>query len=213
MNIILLGAPGSGKGTQAEKLAERFNLYHLQTGALARELAEKDPRIKEMYSAGKLLPAEEMTMHVINFLTREKEDLTNILFEGFPRFISQYDALENFLKNKGDDIDAALALDISEEEAIKRISGRRICDKCGEVYNLETNPPKGTFCDKCGGELIHREDDKEDAIKVRFQYYYKNTEELINYLDSKGKLIRINAERPINKIFTDIVNKLENIHV
>jgi adenylate kinase len=214
MNIVLLGSPASGKGTQADLLCREFNLYHLATGDLTRNLAETDPEIKRMYDAGELIPQELITMHVINFLGKNKADLKDILFEGFPRFISQYEALDSFLKNKGDDIDAIISLDVSEEEAVKRISSRWICDKCGEPYNLITKKPKTSgVCDKCGGELIQRKDDSPESVKVRFQYYKDNTKELIDYLDGKGKLIRVNGERPIDEISKDlkgIVTKIKN---
>lgn len=212
MNIILLGPPGSGKGTQAEILAEKLDLYYFQTGRLSRELAKEDKRIKEIVDSGKLIPEEEMTMYVIDFLKEKKPDLEDILFEGFPRFISQYEALENFLRKKGDDIDAVISLDVSKDVAIKRISSRRICEKCGEVYNLITNPPPKDGKCKCGGKLIQRQDDKPESVKTRFEYYEADTKELIDYLDSKGKLIRINGEREIDEIAKDILKEIRKIN-
>jgi len=210
MNIVLLGAPGSGKGTQAERIAADFNLYHLQTGAIARSLAEEDERIRKLVDSGQLIPAEEMTMHVIDFLSHRENGLSDILFEGFPRFVSQYEALANFLEDKGDDIDIVFTLDISQEEAVKRISSRRICSKCGEVYNLVTNPPSVEDVCKCGGKLIQRKDDNPDSIKVRFQAYRDNTKELVDYLDQKGKLTRIDGERSIDEIYQDIKQRIED---
>ncbi len=212
MNIVLLGSPASGKGTQANLLCEKFGLYHLSTGDVTRKLAEDNARIKEIMNSGKLVPAEEMTMHVINFLTNQKPDLKYILFEGFPRFITQYEALSNFLTSKGDDIDLVISLDVSEEEAIKRISSRRVCSKCGENFNTVTNPPTVEgVCDICGGSLIQREDDNEESVKVRFQYYKDNTKELIDFLDGKGKLVRVNGERPIDEIQKDLVEIVEKL--
>jgi adenylate kinase len=208
MNIIILGPPGSGKGTQAELIAKEFNLYYFQTGKLSRELSKKNKRIREIVNSGKLIPEQEMTMYVIDYLSKNKSEMQNILFEGFPRFISQYKALEEFLKNKGDDVDAVVSLDISEEEAIKRISSRRICKECGEIYNLITNPPEKTTC-KCGGKLFQRKDDKSKSIKVRFEYYRNNTEKLVNYVEEKGNLIRVDGERPIDVIFNDIIARLK----
>lgn len=211
MNIILLGAPASGKGTQADLLTREFGLYHLQTGQIARDLAKKDERIKQIIESGKLIPEEEMTMHVIDHLSNKKNNMKDILFEGFPRFISQYEALKNYLETKGDDIDKVFTLDISEDEAIKRISSRRICEKCGEVYNLVTNPPSGDKC-KCGGKLIQRADDKKEAIKVRFRYYEQNTKKLIDYLDQKGQVEHVDAERSIEEIFADIKKRIKAIY-
>lgn len=212
MNIVLLGAPASGKGTQAKLLAKKFDLYLLQTGDLSRKLAQTDFEVKKAYDAGKLIPPELITMHVINFLSKEKPNLKNILFEGYPRFISQYEALESFLKNKGDDIDAIISLDISRGEAIKRISSRRMCKKCGENFNLVTKPStKAGLCDKCGGELFQRTDDNEKSVKVRFEYYKNNTKELIDYLDSRGKLTRIDGARAINDIQKDLVEIIEKV--
>lgn len=209
MNIVILGSPASGKGTQADLLCQKFGLYHLSTGEIAREISKKDVRIKEIIDSGKLIPQEEMTMYVINFLTKEKKNLKNILFEGFPRFISQYDALEGFLKTNGDDIDIVFSLDVSQEEAVRRISARRTCQKCGKVYNLITNPSQKPETCECGGKLILREDDGPESVRVRFEYYRENTKELIDYLDKKGKLIRVNGERPINEIQEDLVRIVE----
>lgn len=209
MNIVLLGAPGSGKGTQAELLSRRLGFYYFQSGKLSRMLAKKNPRIREYVNSGRLIPEQEMTMYVIDYLSKKKTKMDNILLEGFPRFISQYQALEKFFETKGFDISLVISLDISEKEAIKRISSRRICEKCGEVYNLITNPPPKPGRCKCGEKLILRDDDKPSSVRIRFDYYRKNTKKLIDYLDKKGNLIRIDAERPIEVIYKDIKEKLK----
>lgn len=212
MNIVLLGSPASGKGTQANLLCNKFNLYHFSTGDISRKLAETDERIREIVDSGKLIPSEEMTMHVINFLSNEKPDLKDILFEGFPRFISQFEALSNFLISKGDDIDLVISLEVSETEAVKRISSRRVCESCGENFNLITKPPKlEEKCDKCNSNLIQRKDDKEDFVKVRFEYYKNNTKELIDYVDNLGKLTKVDGERPIDEIQKDLVEIIEKV--
>ncbi len=206
MNIVLLGSPASGKGTQAEILCHKFGLYHLSTGQIARDLAKKNERIREIVDSGKLIPEEEMTMYVLDFLAHQKSDLKNILFEGFPRFISQYEALEEFLKSKGDGIELVISLEVPVEEAIKRISSRWICEECGETYNLITNPPKKAgICDKCGGRLVQRDDDKPEAVKTRFEYYQNNTKGLIDFLDKEGKLTRVDGARPIDVIASDLI--------
>jgi adenylate kinase len=211
MNIVILGSPASGKGTQAQLLSKEYGLYHLQTGDIARDLAKKDERIKQIVDSGKLVPEDEMTMYVIDVLNKDKSDMKNIIFEGFPRFVGQHEALENFLKNKGDDIDAVISLDIDKDEAIKRISARRICNKCGEVYNLITNPPGEEGKCRCGGDLIQREDDKPEAINMRFEYYKNNTKELIDYLERKKKLIKVDGSKPIEVVFENIKAVLDKI--
>jgi len=208
MNIILLGAPGSGKGTQASMLSNKLGLYYFQTGKLSRDLAKKDKRLREIINSGKLIPEQEMTMYVIDNLSKNRSKMNNILFEGFPRFISQYKALAEFLRSKGDDIDAVISLDISEKEAVRRISSRRICEKCGEVYNLITNPPSKGGC-KCGGKLIQRKDDNPDSVKVRFRYYKEDTKKLIDYLEKQSNVIKVDGERSIKVIYEDILRKLE----
>ncbi len=211
MNIVLLGSPGSGKGTQAQMIAKKYNLFYLQTGAVARELAKTSTRIKEIVESGKLIPEEEMTMHVLDFLKTNSGNLTNILFEGFPRFVLQYEALSNFLQEKGDDIDLVLSLDLTEEEAIKRVTSRRICSVCGEVYNLITNPPVSEATCVCGGKLIQREDDNPESISVRFKDYTENTKVLIDYLDKKGLLTRVDGNRPIEVIFREITSIIDKV--
>lgn len=212
MNVILLGAPASGKGTQAVLLSKKLGLYYFRAGELARSLREKSERLKKIIDSGELVPEDEMSMYVIDFLARERPSTKNILFEGFPRFISQYEALSKFLLTKGDNIDAIIALEMREQDAIDRISGRRVCAKCGENYNLSTNLPKNVgICDKCGGELFQREDDKPAAIKVRFDFYHKNTKELIEYLAKKKALIKVNAAQPIEEVFKETVKKLHDL--
>lgn len=212
MNIVLIGSPASGKGTQAELLSQKFGLYHLSTGDVARRLIKTDKRLEKIYTSGQLIPEGEMTMHVINFISIEKPDLKDILFEGFPRFISQYEALSNFLKAKGDDIDIVLSLDVTQEEAVKRIASRRICNKCGENYNLFSKPPLKTgICDKCGGNLIQRSDDNEESVKVRFDFYRDNTKALIDYLDKNNKLTRVNGERSVEEIQNELIEIVEKL--
>ncbi|MCK4588452.1 nucleoside monophosphate kinase [Candidatus Woesebacteria bacterium] len=208
MNLIILGPPGSGKGTQAKMLAEKLSLYHFQTGEFSRNLAKRDPRIKKIVDSGKLIPEQEMTSYVSKYLEEKVPDAEGILFEGYPRFITQHEYLKGWMQSKGRKINAVILLDISEKEAIRRLSARRICEQCGDVYNLITNPPPGDKC-RCGGKLIQREDDGPKSIIVRFKYYKDNTKKLIDYVEKKGNLIRVDGERPIKVIFEDIMARLK----
>ncbi len=208
MNLVILGAPGSGKGTQAEMLSKKLNLFYLQTGELSREWATKDKRIKEIIESGKLIPEEEMTEYVMDYLENKVPEGKNILFEGFPRFISQFEEYEKWLSSKGSKIDAIISLDMTEEAAIKRLSSRRICDKCKKVYNLVTNPPVNPNTCDCGGNLVQRSDDNPESIKVRFGYYRDNTKKLMDFLAEQGKLIRVDADRPIMEIYEDILKRI-----
>lgn len=207
MNIVLLGAPGSGKGTQAEFISKEFGLRYFQAGKLARELAEKDPRIARIINSGKLIPEGLMTSYVGRYLEEHYSDGENILFEGYPRFVTQFQELVSWLSARGKKVDMVISLDVSEKVAVERISSRRICGKCGEVYNLITNAPPSGSC-RCGGELVQREDDQPEAIKVRFEYYRKNTAQLIKYAEDEGILFRVNGELEIDEIKNELSAKI-----
>ena len=208
MNIILLGLPGSGNGTQAELLVGKFNLFYLEAGRLSRKWARIDPEIRKIVDGGRLIPEEKMTKFVQNSLEKRAPDGKNILFEGYPRSKIQYKFVEKWLNGKDEKIDAVIFLDISQKEAIKRLASRRTCEECGEVYNLVTNPPKKNKC-KCGGGLVQRKDDASQAIKTRFLVYKENTKEVVDYAKDKGTLINIDADRSIDLIHKDIVSKLQ----
>ncbi len=208
MNLIILGPQGSGKGTQAKLIAKRLNLFCFESGDFLRDLAETDSRIDEIINKkGILLPDQEIFSYVSKYLEKNDSDLKNFILDGYPRSVKQYQYLKNWLQERGSVIDKAVFLDISEEESLKRLSARRICENCGKLYNLITNlPPKGVC--ECGGKLIQREDDKPAAIKKRLALYKKQTMPMINQLREEKILIEINGERPIKTIFQDILQKL-----
>lgn len=209
MNILILGPQGSGKGTQAKLLADRFNLFYFESGGFLRRLAREDSKIDEKINKkGELLPDKEMFLLVSSFLKGNAPDLKNLLLDGFPRSVKQYHLFNRWLAKRGAKIDKAILLEISEKESIRRLSARRICKKCGTVYNLITNPPPAKGC-KCGGELIQRPDDRPEAIKKRLAAYKKITLPLVDLLEKEGILERVNGERPIKDIFRDIVSRLE----
>lgn len=208
MNIIILGPQGSGKGTQAEMLRDRLGSYYFEAGKLLRQKAQTDKRLEEIVNKeGKFVPDEEMISYAEEDLRENAQDLNNLILEGFPRTIFQYRTIKNWFNGHGFGIDKAIVFEISDEEAVKRLSARRTCEKCGKVYNLVTNPPKGNLCD-CGGKLYQREDDKPEAIKRRLSIYKRFTQPLVKLLDREGILIKINGERPIEVIFNEVCEKL-----
>jgi adenylate kinase len=209
MNIIIFGPQGSGKGTQAELLADRLNLFYFESGKFLRDLAKTDKEIDTIINEkGELLPDEEMFEYTSKYLEKNDPDLSDIIFDGYPRSIKQYQLLKNWLRSEGKQIDYAILLEINEDTSVKRLSARRICEKCGNIYNLITNPPPEGGCE-CGGKLIQREDDKPKAIKNRLSLYRKQTSPLISIFDKEGILVSIDGERPIKVIFEDILKKLK----
>ena len=206
MNLIILGPPASGKGTQAKMLAERFNLKHISSGDILRANSG-NPKIRKYLENGSLVPDEI----VFDFLKREMEDLEGkegFILDGFPRTIKQAEMLDSFLKEKGMEIDRVIYLDVKDEEVIKRVSGRRVCPKCGATFNVYFAPPKiEGVCDRCKGRLIQREDDREEVVKKRLEIFKKETLPLLEYY--KGKVITINGNRGISEIFGDICKALE----
>lgn len=214
MNIILLGPQGSGKGTQAQLLAEKFNLIHLEMGRVLRSVANSDnqyaPEVKKTIEAGKLVPDEYVRLIAWDFINKHDPKNQGFIFEGYPRSLAQYEHIEDMLRKFGKKIDHVIVLNISEEESIKRLGGRLTCIKCGEVYNKITSPqpPENGKCGKCGSELIERADDKSEAIKKRLSVYHEQTEKIITKAREEKILIEINGERAIETIFADISSKI-----
>jgi len=210
MNIIILGPQGSGKGTQAKLLVDKLGLYNFESGEFLREVAKSNSMIDSLINQkGVLLPDGVVFSLVSEFLEQKVPTRDNILFDGYPRSIKQYDLLKDWLSESGTKINFSIFIDIREKESIRRLSARRICIKCGNVYNLITNPPPSDSCE-CGGELIQRTDDTESAIIKRLKEYKKTTHPLIELLAKERILIKVDGEKPIDKIIADIMAKIEN---
>lgn len=208
MNIIILGPQGSGKGTQAELISVKFNLFYLDMGKFLRGIAEKNPLVDKIINErGKLLPDGIVFSLMSEYVAPKVPTRDGILFDGYPRSPAQYELLKQWLGEKGKKVDRAIILEISEQVSIKRLSARRICEKCGTIYNLITNPPVNGLC-KCGGSLYQRKDDEPQAIKERLSGYRKTTEPLTRELAKEKILTKLNGERPIDEIFADIVKIL-----
>ncbi|MEM2272489.1 MAG: adenylate kinase [Archaeoglobaceae archaeon] len=215
MKIILLGAPGAGKGTQAKFLAEKYRIPQISTGDMLREAVEKSTELgkkaKEYMNQGKLVP-DEIVVGIVKERLKQKDCERGFILDGFPRTIAQAEALDAMMVELGKKIDAVININVSEDEIVKRIVNRRICRKCGAIYHLIYDPPKKNgVCDKCGGELYQRDDDKEEVVRERFKVYRKNTEPLIEYYKRKGILFDVDGTKDIEKVKAEILSILEKI--
>ncbi|MBI4153521.1 nucleoside monophosphate kinase [Candidatus Woesebacteria bacterium] len=200
MNIIILGPQGSGKGTQARLLSEKFGLYCFSMGDLVRALGEKNPGLKKELTRGTLIPDDEGFNYVREHF-EEKKIFNNIIFDGFPRSMGQYKLLSSWLKEKGFGLDLALIINISESETIKRLSARRMDPETGTIYNLITNPPpSGVSADR----LVVREDDKPDAIRKRLGWYRSVVVPMIENMKKEIAVYEVDGERPIEVILNDL---------
>lgn len=213
MQIVLFGPPGAGKGTQAKFLSDEYNIPHISTGDILRENVKKNTplgqKAKAYMDRGELVP-DKLLIELIKDRLENPDTRKGFLLDGFPRTIPQAEALDEILDDLNKRLDAVINIDVSSEELVKRLSGRRICKSCGASYHVMFNPPKEKdICTACGGELYQRSDDMEDAIKNRLNVYKKQTEPVIDYYKSKGLLIDIDGEREIEDVTSDIRSALE----
>ena len=197
MNIIMLGAPGAGKGTLATEIKKKYNLPHVSTGDLFRENIKNETELgklaKSYIEKGALVP-DEVTINML--LSRiDKDDCKNgFILDGFPRNLNQADGLKEALKNKNSKINLVILVEASDEKIIKRLAGRRVCEKCGKTYHIEYMKPKEDgICDDCGGKVVLRKDDTPEVIKDRLDTYHKETQVLIDYYKKDGVLKSIDG--------------------
>jgi adenylate kinase len=199
LNLILLGPPGAGKGTQAQRLTDDFRLPYTATGDMLRQAVKDETELgraaKEYMDAGKLVP-DEVIIGVITTCVQAPECADGFLLDGFPRTVPQAEALEEALDGLGRRLTAALLIDVSDEEVIRRLSGRRVCVKNGHLYHVEFDPPKHEgVCDQDGSRLIQRDDDRPETIQHRLDVYHEQTEPLIEWYDDRGLLRRFDGAR------------------
>ena len=212
MKIIMLGAPGAGKGTQAKMIAEKFNIPHISTGDIFRANikngTELGKKAKEYMDKGQLVP-DELTVEILLDRVAGDDCKNGYVLDGFPRTIPQADVLDKELTKLGDKVDFAINVDVPDENIVRRMSGRRACLKCGATYHIEHIPPKKEgICDKCGSELVQRDDDKPETVQNRLSVYHEQTQPLIDYYNKKNILKSVDGTKDMQEVFSDIVNIL-----
>ncbi len=212
MKIIMLGAPGAGKGTQAQMIADKYNIPHISTGDIFRANikngTELGKKAKEYMDKGLLVP-DELTVQLLLDRVANDDCKNGYVLDGFPRTIPQADVLDSELTKLGDKVDFAVNVDVPDENIVRRMSGRRACLKCGATYHVEHIPPKVEgICDKCGSELVLREDDKPETVQNRLTVYHEQTQPLIDYYDKKNILKTVDGTKDMQEVFNDIVNIL-----
>ncbi len=213
MKIIMLGAPGAGKGTQAKKLAAKYDIPHISTGDIFRanikngtELGQK----AKVYMDQGLLVPDELVVDLVVDRFKQPDCEKGYVLDGFPRTIPQAKALDEALAKNSDAVEYAIDVDVPDANIISRMAGRRACVNCGGTYHLVTIPPKKEgVCDVCGGELILREDDKPETVEKRLKVYHEQTQPLIEYYQAKGILKSVDGTKDLEEVFNEIVEIVE----
>ena len=209
MKIIMLGAPGAGKGTQAKMIAEKYSIPHISTGDIFRynikNGTELGKEAKKYMDQGLLVP-DELTVKILLDRVAQDDCKNGYVLDGFPRTIPQAEVLEVALTKLGDRIDYAINVEVPDENIVKRMGGRRACVNCGATYHIEHVPPKKEgICDNCGSELILRDDDKPETVKNRLSVYHKQTQPLIDFYNGKGVLRTVDGTVDMKDVFNAIV--------
>lgn len=213
MKIIMLGAPGAGKGTQAKMIAENHKLPHISTGDIFRanikEGTELGKEAKTYMDEGKLVP-DELTVRILLDRVAKDDCKNGYVLDGFPRTIPQAEVLEKELDKLGDKVDFAINVDVPDENIVNRMSGRRACLKCGATYHIKHVPPKKEgICDVCGSELVLRDDDKPETVKKRLDVYHEQTQPLIDFYSKRGVLKTVNGDADPKDVFAAIESILK----
>lgn len=215
MRLVLLGAPGAGKGTQAVVISQKYNVPHISTGDIFRSNikngTELGRKAKEYIDKGLLVP-DELTVDIVKDRISQPDCKAGFILDGFPRTIYQAERLDEILKELNVELDCTLNIYVPDEEIIKRMSGRRVCSKCGMSYHIVYNQPKvENICDSCNGELIQRDDDKEETVIQRLNTYHKQTEPLIEYYEKKGKLLTVHGQEGVDDTTKEVLNALSGV--
>jgi len=208
VNLVLMGLPGAGKGTQAEKIVSKYNIPHISTGdmfrAAIKEGTELGLQAKSFMDQGALVP-DEVTIGIVRERLSKPDCEKGFLLDGFPRTVAQAEALETMLADLNKQIDYVINIDVDQSILMERLTGRRICKDCGSTYHLVFNPPaKEGVCDKCGGELYQRADDNADTVQNRLEVNIQQTKPLLDFYESKGYLRNINGQQEITTVFAEV---------
>lgn len=212
MKIIMLGAPGAGKGTQAKMIAEKYGLPHISTGDIFRANIKNGTELgkeaKEYMDKGLLVP-DELTVRLLLDRVAQDDCKNGYVLDGFPRTIPQAEVLDEKLSELGEKVDYAVNVDVPDENIVNRMSGRRACLNCGATYHIVSIPPKKEgICDVCGSELVLRDDDKPETVQNRLKVYHDQTQPLINFYEKKGVLRSVDGTLPMEEVFTAITKIL-----
>jgi adenylate kinase len=213
VNLILLGPPGAGKGTQAQKIVDRYRLPQISTGDILRAAVKEETplgsKAKAFMDQGKLVP-DEVVVGIIDERLRTRDCDDGFILDGFPRTIAQAEALQPILAKTGKKIDHVINIEVGMEELVRRLTGRRTCRDCGAMFHVESHPPRRDgICDRCGGQLYQRQDDKEETIRTRLKEYERQTAPLIEYYQRKSCLRSIEGVGEQGQIFERIVRQLD----
>ena len=215
MNIILMGLPGAGKGTQASEIVKKYPIPHISTGDMfrkaIREETELGKKAKSIMDRGELVP-DEVTVGIVKERLSEDDAKKGFLLDGFPRTIDQAEALNDIMSDLNREIEAVINIEVPEEELMNRLTGRRICEKCGTTYHLVFNPPKVEgVCDLDGGKLYQREDDNPETVSNRLKVNIKQSKPILEYYDQKGVLKNIDGAKDIDDVTSDVIQILDDL--
>ena len=215
MKIIMLGAPGAGKGTQAKMIAEKYHLPHVSTGDIFRANLKQGPELgkkaKEYMDKGALVP-DELTVEILLDRVAQDDCKDGYVLDGFPRTIPQAEVLDRELEKLGDHVDLAIDVEVPDANIVKRMSGRRACLKCGATYHIEHIPPKQEgICDVCGEKLVQRDDDKPETVQKRLDVYHEQTAPLIEYYTKAGILKSVDGTVDMKDVFAAIVQVIDSV--